>query len=56
MQTIDSAMELNNAISSIETILNSKDGDFVFDAIKQYKEHKVLDNEILQKFQQILGV
>gem|GEM_PF-3200318 len=55
MHTISTAAELDYAINSIETLLNGKDGEFVLEAIKQYKEQKDLDQDTLLKLKQVLS-
>lgn len=51
MHSISTTRELETAINSIEALLNSKDGDFVLDAIKKYKENKTIDQNTLIKLQ-----
>jgi len=53
MQTLDTSVELDIAINSIELLLNSKDGDLVLDAIKKYKEHKTIDQKLMLKLQNL---
>ncbi|MDD3013522.1 MAG: hypothetical protein PHC34_07460 [Candidatus Gastranaerophilales bacterium] len=55
MQSITSTRELDKAINSVEMLLNGKDGEFVLEAIKQYKEHKTLDSDTQLKMQQVLS-
>jgi len=49
MQAIKSSSELTNAIEIIECLLNEKDGDFLIEIIKKYKEGKDIDSSTLNK-------
>jgi hypothetical protein len=56
MQPFTTTRELDNAINSIESVLNSKNSEFILEVIKQYKIDKNLDQDILQKLNQVFSV
>lgn len=43
MSVVDISHELELAMNSIESLLNAKDGDFILEAIRKYKQNKNID-------------
>ncbi len=55
MQTVAVSKELDLAIESIEKLLNEKDGEFILEAVKNYKQNKSLDFYTLQELKHRLS-
>ena len=49
MQTVSQTKELSIAMSSVENLLNGKDGQFVIEAIRKFKKYQTLDTYTLQE-------